>query len=173
VPGQHGLGQPGHGVEAEPPGRPGCEEVLCPGQRAEQRLHQHQPADQARPLQGEQEGRRHARVDGGDHGRLLAQGRQQRRRVAGQRPGVVPVLRAGAGAEAAQVGGDDPVAGSEGVHDRRPQLPGVREAVQQQHGRPLPGRGDVQLDSVDGHPAQLSHNDSSIEVTKGDLVTTG
>jgi ATPase subunit of ABC transporter with duplicated ATPase domains len=58
-------------------------------------------------------------------------------------------------AEAAEVRGDDPVAGGQVVHDVRPQLPGVREAVQQEDGRARSREGDVQFDSVDGDAAEF------------------
>ncbi|WP_156131676.1 hypothetical protein [Amycolatopsis methanolica] len=54
VAGEDLLGEAGDRVEPEPPRRPGREEVLAAGQRAQQRLHHDQAADPVRVPQGEQ-----------------------------------------------------------------------------------------------------------------------
>jgi hypothetical protein len=107
--------------------------------------------------QGEEEGRRGARVDAHHRGRGHAERGEKRRGVLGQGARVVPGGGPAARAEPAQVRCDDAVVAGQAGHDVRPQFPGVREAVQQQDGRTGSREGDVQFDTVDGNASQLGH----------------
>jgi hypothetical protein len=84
-----------------------------------------------------------------DDGVALAQRADERGDVAGRRRQVVAARRLVAGAVAAQVGRDRPEPGrGEGGQLRPPGPPELREAVQQQDQRTLPGLGQVQPDTV-------------------------
>lgn len=166
---QHGLGKAGPGgVEAEPPRRPVGEEVLGAGQPAQKGLHDDQAPDETGAAQGEEEGRRGARVDAHHRDRGHAERGEKRRGVLGQGVRVVPGGGPAARAEPAQVRRDDAVAAGQIGHDVRPQLPGMREAVQQQYSRARSGEGDVQFDTVGGDASQLGHGGAPGVVSDGD-----
>jgi len=104
---------------------------------------------------GQQEGGRGAEVDAHHGGGRLTQRLQQGFGVGREGAGVLPAGGPRAVAESAQVGSDHPVARGQFAEDGGPQPPGVREAVEQQHGGALPGDRDVEFGAARGDAAQL------------------
>lgn len=152
-------------MEAEPPRGGAREDVLCSGEAAEQRLHHDQAPDEAGSAQREEGGGGCARVDADHCCRGLTECVEQPLGVGGEGARVVAIDGTFTGAEASQVRGDDSVLPGKSAHDAAPELPGVREAVQQENRRSVPGDCDVELDAVRRDAVQLrcggdGHDDS-------------
>ncbi len=148
VPLEDGLGEVRDRMEAEPPRRSAAQEGLCSRQGADHALHQHQAIHPIGILEREQERGGHSGIDRDDRRGLDVECVEDAKRVSREAPCVVARRRPVAVAEPPQIGGDHAVGRGERRDDRAPDPPGVREAVQQQDGRPLALGDDVESCSV-------------------------